>query len=174
MDIGERIRILRTDMDMTQEELAEEANTTKQNIYKYEKGIITNIPSDKIEKIAEALDTTPAYLMGWVDYDDSREHCGPSEYLADYLRHIGIEIYASIRDDELEVVQNRKHYFMPAREYEELQKQIQQFAEFLFTKALSKCPISPESDRTVWEIKEVYNETEKQNNLADIEQNQEE
>ena len=28
-------------------------------------GVITNIPSDKVEAIAEILKTTPAYLMGW-------------------------------------------------------------------------------------------------------------
>ena len=28
-------------------------------------GIITNIPSDKIEVLAEIYNTTPAYLMGW-------------------------------------------------------------------------------------------------------------
>ena len=52
---------------MTQTDLAEAASTTKQNIYKYENGIITNIPSDKIEAISAAMHTTPAYLMGWTE-----------------------------------------------------------------------------------------------------------
>lgn len=52
---------------MTQEELAKYIDSTKQTIYKYENNIVTNIPSDKIEKIAEALGTTPFYLMGWND-----------------------------------------------------------------------------------------------------------
>lgn len=45
--------------------MADFAQTTKQTIYKYEMGVITNIPSDKVEAIAEILKTTPAYLMGW-------------------------------------------------------------------------------------------------------------
>ncbi len=67
MEMGERIRKLRKENGLTQTELAEKVQTTKQNIYKYEKGIITNIPPDKIEALAEALNTTPAYLTGWDD-----------------------------------------------------------------------------------------------------------
>ena len=65
MEKGERIRSRRDALGMTQTELADALSTTKQNIYKYENGIISNIPSDKIEAMAEILKTTPAYLMGW-------------------------------------------------------------------------------------------------------------
>lgn len=65
MNTGEKIRQLRIDAGMTQEDLGKAAQTTKQNIYKYEAGIITNIPAVKIGLIAKALNTTPAYLMGW-------------------------------------------------------------------------------------------------------------
>ena len=67
MTRGERIRAQREKLGMTQTDLAEAASTTKQNIYKYENGIITNIPSNKIEAIAAAMHTTPAYLMGWTE-----------------------------------------------------------------------------------------------------------
>lgn len=65
MNIGDRIREKRCELNFSQTELANKIGTTKQNIYKYENGIITNIPSDKIEQLAIALQTTPAYLMGW-------------------------------------------------------------------------------------------------------------
>ena len=67
MTIGEKIKLLRTQNNLTQEELANYANTTKQTIHKYETGIITNIPAIKIKAISEKLCTTPAYLMGWED-----------------------------------------------------------------------------------------------------------
>ena len=67
MTIGEKIKLLREQANLSQAELAEKVSTSKQNIYKYEKGIITNIPSDRIELIANILNTTPAYLMGWND-----------------------------------------------------------------------------------------------------------
>lgn len=65
MTVGDRIKSIREEKKITQEELAKQIDSTKQTIYKYENGIITNIPSDKIEKIAEFLEVTPAYLMGW-------------------------------------------------------------------------------------------------------------
>lgn len=65
MSKGERIKKYREAVGMTQGELAKIINSTKQTIYKYEQGIVTNIPSDKIEEIARALGTTPPILMGW-------------------------------------------------------------------------------------------------------------
>ena len=67
MDIGERIRILREKKEMTQTELAQKISSTKQTVYKYENGIVTNIPYDKLMLLAETLGTTPAALMGWED-----------------------------------------------------------------------------------------------------------
>lgn len=63
--VGDRIREKRTAAGMTQEELAKAIGTTKQNIYKYETGIITNIPINRLEDIARVLAVSPAYLAGW-------------------------------------------------------------------------------------------------------------
>lgn len=65
MTIGKRIKQRREALGIGQTQLAEQIGSSKQNLYKYENGIITNIPSEKIEAIAKALYTTPAYLMGW-------------------------------------------------------------------------------------------------------------
>ena len=67
MDIGTRIKQLREQKGISQSDLARMVGITKQSLYKYENAIITNIPSSKIESLASKLDTTPAYLMGWVD-----------------------------------------------------------------------------------------------------------
>lgn len=67
MTIGQRIKALREQKGFSQIELAEKIGVSKQNLYKYENGIISNIPSDKIEAAAAALETSPAYLMGWDD-----------------------------------------------------------------------------------------------------------
>lgn len=74
MTVGERIKVLREKMNITQTELANICKISKQNLYKYENNIITNIPSDKIEMIAKALCTTPAVLMGW-----EKESLSPSQ-----------------------------------------------------------------------------------------------
>lgn len=65
MTVGQRIKQYRTAAGLTQTELAESVNISKQTLYKYENDIITNIPSDKIEAIAKITDSTPARLMGW-------------------------------------------------------------------------------------------------------------
>ena len=65
MKIGERIKHRREELGIGQTRLAELIGSSKQNLYKYENGIITNIPVDKVEALAAALHTTPAYLMGW-------------------------------------------------------------------------------------------------------------
>ena len=62
---GARIKALREEKGLTQEELAKYLNTTKQTISKYEKGIVSNIPSDKLEEMAKVLNSTPEYILGW-------------------------------------------------------------------------------------------------------------
>lgn len=65
MTKGERIKQLRERAGLTQEELAAKLKVTKQTIHKYEKNIVTNIPSDNIEVLANILDSTPEYILGW-------------------------------------------------------------------------------------------------------------
>lgn len=65
MTVGDRIRMKREELGISQTELAEKIRVSKQTLYKYEKNIITNIPSDKIMKISEVLGVSEAYLMGW-------------------------------------------------------------------------------------------------------------
>lgn len=65
MTIGDRIKQLRARKNISQVDLANQVGVSKQTLYKYENNIVTNIPSDKIEGIAQALETSPAYLMGW-------------------------------------------------------------------------------------------------------------
>ena len=73
MELGEKIKKLREERRLTQEELGKRINSTKQTIFKYETGIITNIPLDKLTKIATALGCSPAYLMGWDTTQQGKE-----------------------------------------------------------------------------------------------------
>ena len=77
MTKGEKIKYLRKTLGMSQVELAKRIGVSKQTLYKYENNIITNIPSDKIELLSNALQTTPADIMGWespvITMDDVEE-----------------------------------------------------------------------------------------------------
>ena len=65
MTLGDKIRIAREQVGLTQGELGRLCGTTKQTIYKYESGIVTNIPFDRLEKIASVVGVSSASLLGW-------------------------------------------------------------------------------------------------------------
>lgn len=79
MTIGERIKSKREELGMTQENLALKAETTKQTIYKYEVGKVTNIPLDRIELLAKGLGVSSAWLMGWDGKKEQPSHGELSE-----------------------------------------------------------------------------------------------
>lgn len=69
--IGARLKRLRTALNMTQDDVGKIADISKQTLYKYEKGIITNIPSDKIEQLAKIYHVSQPYIMGWEKENDT-------------------------------------------------------------------------------------------------------
>ena len=62
-----KLKELRKAKGLTLDELAAEVGTSKQTIHRYENGVISNIPPEKIESLAYALGTSPSELMGWDD-----------------------------------------------------------------------------------------------------------
>lgn len=65
MGIGERIRERREELGLSQEELAIKLGyKSRSTINKIESGI-NDITQSKVAEFAKALNTTPAYLMGW-------------------------------------------------------------------------------------------------------------
>lgn len=67
MTMGERIRSLRIQQGLTQEELGLKVGVQKSAIYKYETGLVVNLKRSTIEKLALALGVKPSYLMGLSD-----------------------------------------------------------------------------------------------------------
>lgn len=84
--IGARLKALRLDRGLTQDEVGKRVLVSKQTLYKYENDIVTNIPVDKIELLAEVYHVTPAYIMGWEqpeeDVDDSPSYYDDPEVAA--------------------------------------------------------------------------------------------
>lgn len=102
MTIGQRIKDRRERLGLGQTELADRVGISKQTLYKYENGIITNIPSDKIEAISRVLNSSPGYLMGWsdnIDYVVMAEDTPTSGNLTPNEQII-IERYRSIPEDK--------------------------------------------------------------------------
>lgn len=73
MHIGERIKLKREQLGLTQQELAAKLGyTNRATIAKIESGK-NDIVQSKVVAFAEALDTTPAYLMGWEDEENTKQ-----------------------------------------------------------------------------------------------------
>lgn len=64
-EIYKRIKQKREELGMSQEELASKLGyKNRSSVHKIEMGV-NDIPQSKIVAFADALQTTPAYLMGW-------------------------------------------------------------------------------------------------------------
>lgn len=67
MNTGERIRELRLSKGLSQAELGNLVGVQNAAIYKYEHGIIENVPKERIKALATVLNTTTAYLLCLID-----------------------------------------------------------------------------------------------------------
>lgn len=67
MTIGKRIENRRKELDMSADTLAQKIGKSRATIYRYENGYIEKLPTDVLIPLADALSTTPEYLMGWID-----------------------------------------------------------------------------------------------------------
>ena len=65
MTKGERIKARREALGLSVGELASRLNKNRATIYRYENGDIEDLPITVLEPLAKALNTTPAYIMGW-------------------------------------------------------------------------------------------------------------
>ncbi|GEM_PF-1144071 len=94
--IGARIKDKRKELDLSVDEVAEKINKNRATIYRYENDEIENLPITVLEPLAEVLNTTPAYLMGWQekDVDEEKEiktiaaHHDDEDWTEDELKEI--------------------------------------------------------------------------------------
>lgn len=102
MEIGCLLKEERLRNKLSQEEVAKAIGSTKQAVYKYENGIVTNIPLDKIEIMARLFGVTPAYLMGWGE----DEKTSPNQLELTEGERVLIEVYRRASDEVKPVLIN--------------------------------------------------------------------
>ena len=73
MHIGQRIKERRKALKMSADEMGARLGKDRSTIYRYENGDIENLPLDILEPIAEVLQTTPQYLMGWQEVQKNND-----------------------------------------------------------------------------------------------------
>ena len=73
MHIGQRIKERRKALKMSADEMGARLGKDRSTIYRYENGDIENLPLDILEPIAEVLQTTPQFLMGWQEVQKNND-----------------------------------------------------------------------------------------------------
>ncbi len=84
MTVGERIKKRREECGISVIDLAMELGKARSTIYRYESDEVQDMPITVLGPLAEALHTTPAYLMGWTD--------DPEDYETDDLSDVRAEL----------------------------------------------------------------------------------
>lgn len=86
MTIGQRIKKRRLELGMSQEELAKKIGySSRSSINKIELDV-QQLRQSKIMDIAQALNTTTAYIMGWEDVEASNVIIDRDEYLKKIMK----------------------------------------------------------------------------------------
>ena len=120
--IGDQIKRIRKSKNLTQEQLGDLVGISGVAIMRYEKG--QREPNkETIQKIADALETTPTQLMDW---DDIQREIQESDIYDEFLKALGYEIaykktgqsesgyYEDHKDDEGTIIGKS---FIPDEEY---------------------------------------------------------
>lgn len=99
MSIGQRIKTIRQQQGMSIDDLAVRLGKNRTTIYRYENGDIENLPLGILDSLASALNTTPAYLMGWevTEHNNSLIHVpnAPTDsiYMTKWIDEFGIDAF---------------------------------------------------------------------------------
>ena len=123
MAIKDLLKNRRLELGLTLEQVAEKIGTSRQTIQRYETGVISNIPSDKIEALAEVLQTTPQHLMGWEDkkevpdtyYDDEAKQIAQALYERPELKTL-FKTTQKVKAEDLKVIQQMVDVFAKRNE----------------------------------------------------------
>ena len=84
-----RMKERRTILNITLTEIAEAIDITQPTVQRYESGEIKNIPYDKLVMLADLLQCTPPYLLGWESETNSPpEIPGEEERMLHYFRKL--------------------------------------------------------------------------------------
>lgn len=89
--IIKRLKSRRIELGYSYQELADKTGLSKSTLQRYETGYIKNMPIDKLEDIASALETSPSHLMGWEITNNSNINSAEAKLIGSFnqLNDIG-------------------------------------------------------------------------------------
>ena len=108
MTIGQRIKIRREELNMSQDDLAKKVGyKSRSSINKIELDLYS-LKQSKIRAIADALETTPSYIMGWDEEAEEAKNAAPSE--EDSLNAEIIKLFMGLTADQKKEALNYLRY----------------------------------------------------------------
>lgn len=120
MEFKDRLKSRRLELGKTLEDIARSVGVSGATVQRWESGAIKNLRRDKIAALAEALETTPEYLMGWGDNKQFDTTIQELEKYYDNLKKKFVEV--SVYDDLLQ--EKRKQRDSMVKETNELVQNI--------------------------------------------------
>ncbi|MFV0517810.1 MAG: helix-turn-helix domain-containing protein [Aminipila sp.] len=115
MNINERIKKRRKELNLSAEAIAEIIGVSPATIYRYESADIMNMGIDKLLPLADALNTTAAYLItgenpsiSEISKDSSNNLCKNEQQLLDLFRNCNKEEQDKILDYTRGLLEYRK------------------------------------------------------------------
>ena len=99
MSIGQRIKTMRKQQGLSIDDLAYRLGKNRTTIYRYENGDIENLPLGILDSLANALNTTPAHLMGWDNVENNTSEIrmpdSPEDsiYMTKWIDEFGINTF---------------------------------------------------------------------------------
>lgn len=88
MTVGERIKHRRIELGLSADDLAESIGKNRATIYRYESSEILDLPTSVLVPLAKALNTSPAYLMGWTPGETTLKYESDSLILSECEKKI--------------------------------------------------------------------------------------
>lgn len=99
MSIGEKIKCRRKELNLTMLDIAKLTGVSEATVSRWESGDIANMRRHRIIALANALQVSPAYLMGWDELPDKAEQ---SEEEAENEELFNI--FSSLPEDRQQIV----------------------------------------------------------------------
>lgn len=119
MSIGQRIKAMRVQQGLSIDDLAYRLGKNRTTVYRYENGDIENLPLGILDSLANALNTTPTYLIGWdSDKNESSRICKNNspielEYTLKWVDELGVN---SLNAEECQKVMEYAKFLVSMRD----------------------------------------------------------
>lgn len=112
MRVGERIRNRRLELGLSVDDLAQKLGKNRATVYRYENNDIENMPTSVIEPLSIALQTTPAYLMGWNEKEKEIRPSNIQDELAKFIDRLDPSTGLAFFNGETEMDQETRELIL--------------------------------------------------------------